>query len=1034
MRVVLCVWALLAAGQAAAATTDERGARASAGTDKVLYQKQHGPTRGYHMLLINDREFGDFVFEADLRCPASVTHYGLVFRYKDDRNFYRLVLRPPDEDFRVEKVVGKSNYATARHVRFPFRANRWYHVRLVARGPHVEVWIDGKQVCSRDGFAELTSGGAGVTVFDRAAAEFDDLRITTPDGKKELFRADFDDGRLGGWVPVGAKGVKGEWAVAPKIEKMESQKHFVEHYTFHACGSMGRNQTIMDFPGIMTLRDGSLLTIFIEENQHGTPPWAAMPSSGKLWMTRSTDMGRTWSTPAPFLDTPIDDRHAYTLQLANGDLLAFWWVQTVAFGMGGEFNFVSRSTDGGATWGDPARIRSGKPARPNKVGIKGGFSLTVPPIELPDGALAIPIHCLSSVDRVPPEIGLLRSHDGGRTWGDYSTIAYDPKGRISFVEPAVVRLRSGKWIAVTRTEVPIYPDKTHPYTLGPTMTCTSTDEGRTWTKAERLPLDFTWQGSTAPFILQTQTGVVVFAVNTGTAFSYDDGKTWVPQAVSCGYYPNLMEIAPGTIASVGAGMGGRVFSLTKPKAGQPPAAGKPTPRDLGVPKPRPAARAASPLRAVEPRGMFRAVRVRDPRGRDVSPLLAQPKHLVLAVARAAADGGDIIVGVLRSPERRWSPPFLVAKAAGISGDPVVAQACDGTILCAFPAGPVMMAATSRDGGATWSPPTRTVVRGGQERFVFTSPPVEDAEGSWLVAATNGILGSKDGGTTWRRLAQCPGAGAGGKRLVEPSLAVARNGRWVVLARQVDPKGKGDALAVMVSSDRGKTWGKPRVTKLRGHRPEIVELFESLFIAVAEGGDGRLHAAFAWDELHHFQVQPLSCGYCVRASGGKHLARGSGADVAGEFNNLPQVPLLPGEAKAAKGKATARLAASDGAFTLKGEWERTEAEPGGEAVASADSAASVEVKFDGPTVVLVHDMAPDGRLVGVRINGHEYPPVDMKGKARSGVRTCLAADLVPGRHKLSLWCLLRWRAGKMTLRAIEVAEKGRRHTPRTTEGK
>ena len=610
-RLLAC--ALLAPVIAAAATTDERGARASAGTDKVLCHKRHGPKRGYHMLLIKGREFGDCVFEAILRRSGGVTHYGLVFRYKDERNLYRLVLRTGQKDFRVEKVLdGKSDYATARHVSFPSRANRWYRVRLVARGPHVEVWIDGKRMYSRDGFGKLASGRAGVTVFDKALAEFDGVRVTAPDGKEVQFQDDFGGGRLDRWEIASREGVKGEWA-------------------------------------------------------------------------------------------------------------------------------------------------------------------------------------------------------------------------------------------------------------------------------------------------------------------------------------------------------------------------------------------------------------------------AQPKHPVLAVARAVADGGDIIAGVLRSPERRWSAPFLVAKAPGLTGGPVVAQACDGTILCAFPAGPVMMVTTSRDGGGTWPPPTRTVVEGAQGSFLFTSPPVESGDGSWLVAVASGIFRSKDGGTTWSRVAECPGAGAGGKRLVEPSLALARGGRWAVLARQADAKGKGDALAVTVSSDRGKTWGEPRVTRLKGLRPELVELFDSLFIAVAEGADGRLSAAFAWDELHHFQVKPLSCGYCVRATGRKHLARGSGADVAGEFNNLSQVPLRAAEVAAAKGKATARLAASGDAFKLKGEWKRIGDKAGATALASTDSAASVEVEFDGPVVFLVHDAASDGRLVGVRIDGHEYPPVDMKGSAKSSVRTCLAADLGPGRHKLSLWCLLRWRAGTMTVRAIEVAK-------------
>ena len=109
-------------------------------------------------------------------------------------------------------------------------------------------------------------------------------------------------------------------------------------------------------------------------------------------------------------------------------------------------NFVSRSMDGGATWEDPVRVRSGKPARANKLGIKGGYSLTVPPTELPDGTLVMPVHCLSSVDRALPEIGLLRSRDSGRTWCAFVAASglpsRAPKSR--YIPAALTRTQSGR--------------------------------------------------------------------------------------------------------------------------------------------------------------------------------------------------------------------------------------------------------------------------------------------------------------------------------------------------------------------------------------------------------------------------------------------------------------------------------------------------------------------------------------------------------------------------------------------------------------
>jgi hypothetical protein len=84
-----------------------------------------------------------------------------------------------------------------------------------------------------------------------------------------------------------------------------------------------------------------------------------------------------------------------------------------------------------------------------------------------------------------------------------------------------------------------------------------------------------------------------------------------------------------------------------------------------------------------------------------------------------------------------------------------------------------------------------------------------------------------------------------------------------------------------------------------------------------------------------------------------------------------------------------------------------------------SHASVDIEFEGPTAFLIHDVTSDGRLVRVMIDGKEYAPVDMMGAPQMEVSTCLACDLKPGRHKLSLQPLLPWKTGTMTIRSLEV---------------
>ena len=115
---VLTGLSFLVAGASASEQADELRALKGSDGDMVLYQKAHGPKRGYHNLLIQGRTFDSFVFEGNLRAPSHTTHYGLVFRYKDQGNFYRLVLRPANDLFRVEKVIeGQSDEYRPMYIR-----------------------------------------------------------------------------------------------------------------------------------------------------------------------------------------------------------------------------------------------------------------------------------------------------------------------------------------------------------------------------------------------------------------------------------------------------------------------------------------------------------------------------------------------------------------------------------------------------------------------------------------------------------------------------------------------------------------------------------------------------------------------------------------------------------------------------------------------------------------------------------------------------------------------------------------------------
>ncbi|MGC9316700.1 MAG: exo-alpha-sialidase [Armatimonadota bacterium] len=990
----------------------------------MLYPRSHGPERGYHACVVAERSFEDLEITAELRRSPGVTHFGLVFRYQDDRNLYRLVLRSGQEDFRVERVIdGVSDYATTRHVPFDSRPNEWYHVRLRAVGPEVRVWIDGALMYEGGGFDELKTGAVGVTVFDPALAEFDDFEVRSPRDGSTLFEDSFDDEALSEWVAVGPPDVKGEWAVQDKVERQPPAREFEVISEFQVCPPTGRNRSMFEFPSLLAMDDGRLFTVFIEENQHGTPPWAAMPGSGRLWCAWSDDMGESWTSRRLFVDTPIDDRHCYVTQLPGGRLLATFWVQLVAFGTRGVINYATTSDDGGVTWSDPVRWGSphGGWAPEGMPQVAGSSSVTVPAHLAPDGRLYQAVATVGHDGRPPPEAGLVWSSDGGRTWGDYVTVAFDPERRISYVEPAILRLSGGRWVCVMRTEVPITPGTTHPYRLGPTMWCTSED-GQVWSEPEEMPLDFTRTRSTAPYLLETQTGVVVFAVNAGTAFSYDGARTWVTQDIELGYYPVMAEVAPGTIASLACGMRGNVIRLTRPEPGaDPPEAPASAPT---FPEPAELTEAeATPPQVREVLERPAVIRVRGALAQGRSPLVRPDDWPLLAAFPARTASGYAVVG-LRSDGvgTRWGEPFTIAECDGPASGVALDAARDGTILLCFSAGAAGDATAyvtrSDDGGTSWEPAVALSLPAGYAAARTSAPPVSADRDTWLLPLTAAdddggpsalVLRSTDGGASWEAVSELPEA------LAEPALTVVRDGRWLALAQRAGS----DEIVQCVSRDGGGEWSEPAPIGLRGTRPSVVELLEDLFIAAAEGPDGHLAAAVAWDDLAQWLPNRLACGHLVRVAGEKHIGRGCGVDLAGSWNRISQVPLDPEEVARAEAAATRLVSVDDAAFELEGEWERVEDERGVRVLGRESATASVH--FTGTGVVLLHGRRPDGHLVRVTIDGNEYPPVETRGTEQFPVRTAVAVDLEPGEHEMTLAPLLHWQSGSISIGGVDVLQ-------------
>lgn len=176
------------------------------------------------------------------------------------------------------------------------------------------------------------------------------------------------------------------------------------------------------FPGLARAANGDLLVSFC--TQFDCQP------GGEALLVRSSDEGRTWDRPVSLVRSKKQDGcinlSVGLTTLKDGTVLypccdtkiTRKWDQHEADLL------ILRSHDHGATWSDPTPILTAviEPFAYGRI------------IELKNGDLLCPIWGKRQTDE-PWRTGLVRSRDGGHSWGEHVTIGYDPNTRLPAPPP-----------------------------------------------------------------------------------------------------------------------------------------------------------------------------------------------------------------------------------------------------------------------------------------------------------------------------------------------------------------------------------------------------------------------------------------------------------------------------------------------------------------------------------------------------------------------------------------------------------------------
>ena len=241
------------------------------------------------------------------------------------------------------------------------------------------------------------------------------------------------------------------------------------------------------WPSLGRTSRGDLIVLFTRSEEHLGP-------DGAVVLCRSRDNGLTWEKPVVVRDTPIDDRESGLTFMRDGRIVGhLWstfhtrkyyeglppgsygpevldrWIQFVerpeylrAEPMKGPWTVVS--SDGGASWLPPVRGHDS---------VHGG-------IELADGSLL-----LASYRDGSDAIVVWRADRPEGEWKDMAAVRSPHPDSVSFGEPHILQLPSGRVIMMIRATAVVYNDQDPRCVLWETY---SDDGGATWVAPYRTPL------------------------------------------------------------------------------------------------------------------------------------------------------------------------------------------------------------------------------------------------------------------------------------------------------------------------------------------------------------------------------------------------------------------------------------------------------------------------------------------------------------------------------------------------------------------
>lgn len=149
------------------------------GKNHVLVQESADPTDyRFPVAVLTDGAYKDVTLSVRARPLSGKVDqgFGLVWRYKDSRNYYITRCNADEDNCTVYHTVDGSRQAFQSHG-IKVATNTWHTLKMEAVGSHFVVWCDGVKVLDAKDETFKDAGKVGLWTKADSVIEFDDLVV-----------------------------------------------------------------------------------------------------------------------------------------------------------------------------------------------------------------------------------------------------------------------------------------------------------------------------------------------------------------------------------------------------------------------------------------------------------------------------------------------------------------------------------------------------------------------------------------------------------------------------------------------------------------------------------------------------------------------------------------------------------------------------------------------------------------------------------------------------------------------------------------